>query len=193
MIVNLDTDRLQEMMALLQSANSNIDSAAEKLLSITTHNGWACKERYTINDYVLENRKLAKALQADCANFCAVAKTVADDFVTTEKSISDMFSSVEAALAAILSNPVGSVIINSTVPGVSMVKGGSAISKNVWKTVTDVIKRWKKHNGGFQGGGAGHQFGGFQGGGAGHQFSSSAPSLTEIAMVDLDNIELMLK
>lgn len=117
MVVNLDTEQLQDMMNILQEANNDIDIAADKLLSITTHNGWACKERYTINDYILENRNLIKALRSDCSSFCAAAKSVADDFVETERGISQMFSSVESALAQILANPVAFVVINSSAVG----------------------------------------------------------------------------
>ena len=147
MEVNLDTERLQDMMNILQEANNSIDSAAEKLLSITTHNGWACKERYTINDYVLENRNLAKTLQSDCTRFCRAAKGVADDFVETESGISHMFSSVEGALAQILANPVGAVVINP--PAI-----GTAISSSIkWTGIgakvpdiksTKITKQWVK-------------------------------------------------
>lgn len=153
MMINLDTERLQDMMNLLQDANNSIDSAANKLMSITTHNGWACKERYIINDYAMDNRNLVKALQSDCSSFCAAAKSVADDFVETESGISQMFSSVEGALAQILANPVASVVINASSVGAIAsavfsngnggTDGGVRAPNPVWD-VMSVARQWAK-------------------------------------------------
>lgn len=151
MEINLDTERLQDMMNLLQDANDSIDSAANKLLSVTAHNGWACKERYTINDYILENRNLVKALQSDCSRFCAAAKAAADDFVETEGSISQMFSSVEGALAQILANPVVSIVLNtSSIVGIASTilsgnKSGTDGGVKVpdpFKSLGEVMSQW---------------------------------------------------
>ena len=112
MKLNIDTDRMRDMIDVLQTANGEIDSATEKLLSITTHSGWACKERYTINNYILENRASMKTLQTESANFFRVVKAATEEFIETERSISQMFPGVESALARILSNPVASVVFN---------------------------------------------------------------------------------
>lgn len=102
-MINIDTDHLQDLMAVLQSASDNIDSAAEKLLSITTHNEWGCKERVAINDYILENRNMIKVLQDQCSSFCSTAKIATEEFIETEKSIAELFPGIEGKLGAILS------------------------------------------------------------------------------------------
>ena len=110
MIVHIDTDRLQDMMTQLERANDNIDDAASKLMSVTTHNSWACRERYTINEYVLENRSDAQKLKSDCARFTRTARVVSGQFIDKETGISRLFAGVEGALSRILANPVKNVV-----------------------------------------------------------------------------------
>lgn len=108
-MIDIDTARLQELMAKLQQANTEIDSACNTLLSITTHDGWACRERHVINEYILENRANIQKLRDRSNNFAHVAKAVVDEFVDTEVKIPSLFNSVESALASIIATPISKV------------------------------------------------------------------------------------
>lgn len=120
-MIYLDTDRLQEMVLTLEAANQRIDEATNLLMQITTHDSWGCKERYQINDYILENRKMIQVIQNTGGGFYKIMKQVASEFVETENNIGNMFSRLESVLCKILSVGVlgvtGNVMVNLVAPG----------------------------------------------------------------------------
>lgn len=111
-MIDIDTERLYNLVDMLSVANERIDEAAALLMQITTHHDWGCKERYVINDDILDNRKNIQRLQEDGHSFLAAVKMVANEFSDTENSISEMFSTLEGMISRILANPVSSKFTN---------------------------------------------------------------------------------
>lgn len=56
-MIYIDTERLQGVMSTLEVVNNSIDEATQQLMQITTHINRRCRERNTINEYVLNCRQ----------------------------------------------------------------------------------------------------------------------------------------
>lgn len=104
-MILIDTEGLKQLADLLSAANNDITRALSLLNQITEHYDWNCRERYQINEMTQNNRVMLQKVQADMENFVAVAHSVADGFVETEKGIRDLFPSVEGLIARIMSIP----------------------------------------------------------------------------------------
>ena len=147
-VLDIETERLQEMMRMLGSAVDEIDHAAERLRQITTHNDWGCKERNIINNYSTENRNNALKLQTDCRNFSNAVHQVVGEFVEGEKSISGLFPSVDGPLAKILSE-MTHIITNGSLPTVSgigrnidsIIKSHQIIRGGDWKPIIGTVPK----------------------------------------------------
>lgn len=111
-MINVDTDRLKEMVRTLDSANRRIDEATNVLMQITTHNNWGCAERHQINDYILQSRKMIQELQGRSDNFYNAMDQLAGQFVETENDIGNMFHNLESVISKILQTTVISVAGN---------------------------------------------------------------------------------
>ena len=113
-MISIDTKLMRDLVAAANTANTNITTAMELLTSISSHQDWACKEKDAINDYSTNNKNKIRALHQDSQAFLQTISSVAEEFETTENSISDMFSGVESLLAGIMSVTSG---IASTILG----------------------------------------------------------------------------
>lgn len=102
-MINLDTDQLKNLLAQLESANNQIDEAMSLLQRVTTHTSWGCSERSQINERILQNRQQMQRIQQDSESFLNTTRSVADDFCATENNISSWFSSVDEAIAKVMS------------------------------------------------------------------------------------------
>lgn len=130
-MINLDTERLEDLLERLAGAASRMDEAAQLLMQVTTHEDWGCPERHTINDFILRNRSEMQRAQADGHNFLAASRASAQNFIEAEQNIGAMFETLEGLLSGILSDPVGKVGGNLVAgfPDVPMMKtpGGPGI------------------------------------------------------------------
>lgn len=102
-MINLDTEQLKSLLAQLESANNQIDSAMNCLQRVTTHSSWGCAERNTINEHILENRQQMQRIQQDSESFLNATRAVTDDFCAAENDISGWFSSVDEAISQVIS------------------------------------------------------------------------------------------
>lgn len=111
-MIDIDTIKLLELTMTLRRANDRIDEAVSMLQSIHTHHDWGCPERHVINDYIRESTGIAIILQDDCLSFVKATRTVANEFVETEKGIASLFDSVEDVIKKILMIPISRTIVN---------------------------------------------------------------------------------
>ena len=133
-MIDIDTEALQNITAVLEQAAGSIDEAANQLMQITTHENWGCAEKVQINDYALTCRGQIQKLQTVSQNFCQIIREVSQDFVDTEASISGMFENVEKLISEILSVPVSETVMKPRTLSV-----GSAITSLMNESTT-----WKK-------------------------------------------------
>lgn len=119
-MIYIDTERLQEALSALESANNGIDEASHYLLQMTTHNNWGCRERSNINAYIREFRSEIRKLQENCNRFYQTTRSVSDEFIDSENGILNLFSSVEAMISKFLA--MGNVWYNpvTVVPAASI-------------------------------------------------------------------------
>lgn len=138
-MIDIDTERLQSLMNTLSAANDRIDEAASLLMQITTHDNWGCRERYAINEYTLKNRRKIQQLQVDSHNFLTAAKAAANEFTDTEKSISEMFSTLEGLISRIVANPVSDVMTNFSVGTVGTIASGLSTQETMPDSDTGMV------------------------------------------------------
>ena len=120
-MIYIDTDQLISMMGMLKTANEKINEAMEMLLQTTIHDDWGCKERDTINAYILESREKCRALKERCDNYTNAAKLASDGFVERESEISDMFSGVDDLIGHLLAADIPGGISGGTNANISVV------------------------------------------------------------------------
>lgn len=132
-MILIDTEVIKQLSAAAQSATAELESASQILSQITTHNDWGCKERETINAYIINNRKKMQDLMESSKNFTGALGQIAEEFVNTENSISDMFAGVENILRPILSIPVATTCKTPDIRiGESIAGGSGPINTGNW-------------------------------------------------------------
>ena len=62
-MISIDTDMLRQLAAAAKEANEAIENATLRLTAITEHRDWGCKEKNTINEYTVNNKKKIRILQ----------------------------------------------------------------------------------------------------------------------------------
>lgn len=127
-MINVDTETLKQMAALVETANREIDSAAATINKIPSHRDWCCWEKNQIDEYVQTSRKNMKSLQESTENLSSAVKLAMDQFIKKESEIATWFESVEEAISKALAikarGTVGSV-------GAAVEGGAGAISDAV--------------------------------------------------------------
>lgn len=113
-MILIDTDIMRQLVRAAASANESINVAVDALNSITTHNDWGCKEKYSINEYTTNNKNKVRIIQENSRRFLSVITDVSTDFENTEENISNMFSSVESILANVIGITPIATVINGT-------------------------------------------------------------------------------
>ena len=93
MIIDVNPQTITEIAQTIANAYGEVEEAARILTSITEHNNWNCKERDAINDYTRSNAQEILKISEKSGNFANVMKTVAENFTTDEKNISEMLLS----------------------------------------------------------------------------------------------------
>ncbi len=126
-MILIDTDGLESMVTVLQTANESITEAASILNAVTAHNDWGCKERDALNELIESMKEHIQVLQSSNGGFYSIMRQIASEFVQTESGISALFESVENVLKAIYSSPVATVITGV----VETVTSGSTLSQVV--------------------------------------------------------------
>lgn len=117
-MISIDTEVIKQLAAVVKSATEELESASQLLNQITVHNDWGCKERVTINSYIMYNRKKMQELMEASRGFTTVVGSIAEDFVKTESGIAQLFGGVESILKRVISIPVSTSITTPTFTGV---------------------------------------------------------------------------
>ena len=112
-MISVDTDVLRRLAAASQNATQELEAASYMLNQVTVHNDWGCRERVTINAYIQSNRKKMQSLMEASRSFSNVMEQVMDEFVQTERCISDMFETVESMIGSIVAIPVAGAALPS--------------------------------------------------------------------------------
>ena len=119
-MIYVDTDQLITMMGMLSTANDKINEAMEMLLQTTIHDDWGCKERDTINAYVLESREKCRTLKERCDNYTNAAKQASDGFLERESEISEMLSGVDDLIGHLLAEGIPEGTIGRAAANISV-------------------------------------------------------------------------
>lgn len=108
MIIDINPDTMTQIASSISGAHDAVEQASSILHSITTHQDWNCKERDTINEDIIANAKTVLNINERMTHFGNVMRTVAEQFVTDESSISAMFENVDTIIGGLLTiEPVG--------------------------------------------------------------------------------------
>lgn len=86
-MISIDTDMLRQLAAAAKEANEAIENATLRLTAITEHRDWGCKEKNTINEYTVNNKKKIRILQDNSSSFLSALNDVVNDFENTEKNV----------------------------------------------------------------------------------------------------------
>lgn len=78
-MISIDTDMLRQLAAAAKEANEAIENATLRLTAITEHRDWGCKEKNTINEYTVNNKKKIRILQDNSSSFLSVLNDVVND------------------------------------------------------------------------------------------------------------------
>lgn len=114
-MISIDTTVLRDLVNAASSVNEAVNDAAEVLYSITTHNSWGCRERDAINDYTAKNKTKIKTMKENTDAFYHIIRTITGEFENTERSIADLFGSVESVISSVISIPVISPVPISSI------------------------------------------------------------------------------
>lgn len=101
-MISIDTTTMQSLASAATSTNAAIVDAMELLNRITTHNDWACNEKNAINEYTSVNKNRINQLHESSKAFLSAITLATSELEEAEKSIIDMFSSVEGAIAQVV-------------------------------------------------------------------------------------------
>ena len=104
-MISIDTEILKQLVNVARATNEDITGAVDILNCVITHNNWNCKERSIINEYTVKNKTQIKKLKEVSDGFLNAILCISDEFANTEKSIPEMFSSVDAVIGQIISIP----------------------------------------------------------------------------------------
>lgn len=127
MILDLNTDELQNAVQIARRTNEFLTEAANLLNSVVIHNDWQCPERSEINNNTSRNRSQALALQSDAENLYNNINYAAEQFLAAEREIARSFDTVDTPIASFLSQ----------VPSAVATDGGR--NTGAWELAKDVV------------------------------------------------------
>lgn len=108
LIIDLNTDELQNVVQVARQANNTLTDAAQLLSSITVHTDWQCSTRDQINQNTLRNRSESLRLQADAESLYINILYALEQFLAAEQAINASFDEVDGPIAGFLSRtPAG--------------------------------------------------------------------------------------
>lgn len=149
-MIVVNTTLSLELVQTATSASHTITDALATLNRITTHDDWACKERDTINEYIITNKNRARQLQENMESFLNAIRQSALTFENVEASISDMFSNVDSLLSDILSitegitSVSGTPILGTPDPGREVIGRAGSIAADFLKNNSSIS--WDNRN-----------------------------------------------
>ena len=109
-MISIDTDMLRQLAAAAKEANEAIENATLRLTAITEHRDWGCKEKNTINEYTVGNKKKIRILQDNSSSFLSALNDVVNDFENTEKNVCNNSGGIDSVIAKIMDIAKGSII-----------------------------------------------------------------------------------
>ncbi len=109
-MISIDTDMLRQLAAAAKEANEAIENATLRLTAITEHRDWGCKEKNTINEYTVGNKKKIRILQDNSSSFLSALNDVVNDFENTEKNVCNNTGGIDSVIANIMDIAKGSII-----------------------------------------------------------------------------------
>ena len=117
MLIDLNTDELQQIVQIARNANEALSDAANLLNSIAIHNDWQCPERTEINRNTNQYRTQSLQIQTDAESLYKNIIYAAERFQQEEQELIKSFASVDEPIARFLSQTPSSGISD---------KGGAA-------------------------------------------------------------------
>lgn len=99
MVISIDTEIVNQLAALTESADTVLESSMAKFLLVTEHNDWICKERDNINENIEAMREQAKKLQEMMKSFASSMNEVAAAFNSVEASIPGTYAYIDSLVA----------------------------------------------------------------------------------------------
>lgn len=119
MIISIDTEKIRTAAALIQNANTEIDTCSSVLVRVVEHDDWNCKERDVINESIAEVKKYAGELRETMDTFSTLMTRVAASFDELDALIPKQFAGMEAVLGDVFSTPTPYTAANATIGGMS--------------------------------------------------------------------------
>lgn len=107
MLIDMNTDELQNAVQIARQANAEISDAAGLLNSVVIHSDWQCPERSEINNNTSRNRSESLRLQTDAENLFNQISYACEQFLTAEQELSRAFAEVDGPIGAFLSRVSG--------------------------------------------------------------------------------------
>lgn len=104
-MISIDSDIMRSIADNAASAVQEIHSGQEKLLNVTTHDDWNCRERDQINERVTELKKSVTVLQQTTERYLEIIKRTADRFDVADLNITKSFQGVRDRLGKAFSIP----------------------------------------------------------------------------------------
>lgn len=112
MTIAYDVYTMQELTRACQAANDELQNAQNLIQQVHSHSDWTCKEKDAIDDLMQECKNIVKRLCEDQFSFLEAVKSVGEELLEAESSVSRLFSGVESILQKILSIPVAETVVS---------------------------------------------------------------------------------
>ena len=87
MIISIDTEVMNRMAVLANSANEEIERNSALMAAIIEHSDWCCAERNIINENISKVKFETKKIQELINDFAGIVSSVAKQFDDEEKAI----------------------------------------------------------------------------------------------------------
>ena len=115
-MISIDTDMLRQLAAAAKEANEAIENATLRLTAITEHRDWGCKEKNTINEYTVNNKKKIRILQDNSSSFLSALNDVVNDFEKTEKNVCNNTGGIDSIIANAMDAAWGAIGVIGETP-----------------------------------------------------------------------------
>lgn len=103
MIISVDTEVMLNMASLASSSYTEVEQCSALADTITTHNGWNCKERDLINEKILDTKKRVHQLFENIETFSKALNSAAARFQDTENEYIRLIQNLDCTIGGALS------------------------------------------------------------------------------------------
>ena len=147
-MISINTEAMRHLVDTCAAANDAIEEAVAALTGITTHDDWGCREKDAINEYTTTNKKKILHIQECSTSFLRVLRSVTQDFESTESSLADMGSTVDASIGPVVQQPIMPAIsgvasqLLSSASAQAILNGqttGGSLDAYIHKSLTDAV------------------------------------------------------